>query len=550
MRSPEQTIVDPAESDGPRVLAMGDAAVLVELADLDAVLAHAAAIEAAGWPGVVDVVPGARTVVVTVRPGTDLGALRRGIQTLDVAPIDAADGETVEIPVVYDGPDLAEVAELTGLDADEVVAAHTGTPWRVGFGGFAPGFAYLTGGDPRLNVERRSEPRTSVPPGAVGLAGEFSGIYPRSSPGGWQLIGRTDAPLWDATRTPPALLTPGAQVRFVARPGAEAQSQEGASVARDPRSATTEPQPEPPAAMAERAAAAVGLAVVPRRALEVVEVGPLALVQDLGRPGHAAVGVPRSGAADRAALCLANRLVANDDEGAAAIEVLLGGLAVRAHGLRTVALAGASAPATVDGTPVAHHSVVTLRPGQTLALGPPPTGLRTYLAVRGGLAVDDVLGSVAGDTLSGLGPAPLQPGDVLAVGPEPEHPWLLDLAPVAPPTGGTVMLRAIPGPRADWVADPTALTRTTWTVSSRSDRVGMRLEGDPLRRTDKRELPSEGMVRGAIQVPPGGEPVVFLADHPVTGGYPVVAVVVDADVDRAAQVRPGQSVRFRTVEAP
>ena len=550
MRSPEQTIVDPAESDGPRVLAMGDAAVLVELADLDAVLAHAAAIEAAGWPGVVDVVPGARTVVVTVRPGTDLGALRRAIQTLDVTPIDAADGETVEIPVVYDGPDLAEVAELTGLDADEVVAAHTGTPWRVGFGGFAPGFAYLTGGDPRLNVERRSEPRTSVPPGAVGLAGEFSGIYPRSSPGGWQLIGRTDAPLWDATRTPPALLTPGAQVRFVARPGAEAQSQEGASVARDPRSATTEPQPEPPAAMAERAAAAVGLAVVPRRALEVVEVGPLALVQDLGRPGHAAVGVPRSGAADRAALCLANRLVANDDEGAAAIEVLLGGLALRAHGLRTVALAGAPAPATVDGTPVAHHSVVTLRPGQTLALGPPPTGLRTYLAVRGGLTVDDVLGSVAGDTLSGLGPAPLQPGDVLAVGPEPEHPWLLDLAPVAPPTGGTVTLRAIPGPRADWVADPTALTRTTWTVSSRSDRVGMRLEGDPLRRTDKRELPSEGMVRGAIQVPPGGEPVVFLADHPVTGGYPVVAVVVDADVDRAAQVRPGQSVRFRTVEAP
>ena len=162
--------------------AMGDAAVLVELADLDAVLAHAAAIEAAGWPGVVDVVPGARTVVVTVRPGTDLGALRRAIQTLDVAPIDAADGETVEIPVVYDGPDLAEVAELTGLDVDGVVAAHTGTPWRVGFGGFAPGFAYLTGGDSRLHVERRSEPRTSVPAGSVGLAGEFSGIYPAARP--------------------------------------------------------------------------------------------------------------------------------------------------------------------------------------------------------------------------------------------------------------------------------------------------------------------------------------------------------------------------------
>jgi biotin-dependent carboxylase-like uncharacterized protein len=257
--------------------------------------------------------------------------------------------------------------------------------------------------------------------------------------------------------------------------------------------------------------------------------------------------VPRSGAADRAALRLANRLVANDDEGAAAIEVLLGGLAVRAHGVRTVALAGAAAPADVDGTPVGHHSVVTLRPGQTLTLGPPPTGLRTYLAVRGGLAVDHVLGSAAADTLSGLGPAPLAPGDVLAVGPEPELPWLVDLAPVAPPTGTTVTLRAVLGPRADWIADAEALARTTWTVSSRSDRVGMRLEGDALRRTDRGELPSEGMVRGAIQVPPGGEPVVFLADHPVTGGYPVVAVVVDADVDRAAQARPGQSVRFRLV---
>ena len=140
---------------------------------------------------------------------------------------------------------------------------------------------------------------------------------------------------------------------------------------------------------------------------------------------------------------------------------------------------------------------------------------------------------------------------MLAVGPEPELPWLLDLAPVAPPTRRAPS-RSAPSsaPAPTGSPTPTALTRTTWTVSSRSDRVGMRLEGEPLRRTDKRELPSEGMVRGAIQVPPGGEPVVFLADHPVTGGYPVVAVVVDADVDRAAQVRPGQSVRFRTRGGP
>jgi biotin-dependent carboxylase-like uncharacterized protein len=279
------------------------------------------------------------------------------------------------------------------------------------------------------------------------------------------------------------------------------------------------------------------------RALEVVAVGALALVEDLGRPGHGASGVGRSGAADRAALRLANRLVANP-EGAAGVEVVFGGLAVRATGPVTVALAGAAAPADVDGTAVGHHALVDLRPGQVLRLGLPPTGLRTYLAVRGGVDVPPVLGSRSTDTLSGLGPAKLEKGVVLPVGPEPAELPLIDVAPVCPPPGDTVVLHAVLGPRADFVADPTELTGTTWTASSRSDRIGMRLEGGRLRRAGAAEVPSEGMVRGAVQVPPGGEPVVFLADHPVTGGYPVAATVCDADVDRAAQVRPGQSVRF------
>jgi biotin-dependent carboxylase-like uncharacterized protein len=285
------------------------------------------------------------------------------------------------------------------------------------------------------------------------------------------------------------------------------------------------------------------------RALEVVAVRASALVQDLGRPGHGASGVGRSGAADRAALTLANRLVANA-EGAAAVEVLLGGLAVRAASLLTVALAGAAASASVDGTPVGHHAVVDLRPGQVLRLGTPPTGLRTYLAVRGGVDVAPVLGSRSTDTLSGIGPPPLRPGDVVPIGPEPADLPIIDVAPVCPPPGDTVVLRAVLGPRAEFVADPATLGAITWTASSRSDRVGMRLEGGRLRRAGDDEVPSEGMVRGAVQVPPGGEPVVFLADHPVTGGYPVVATVCDADVDRAAQVRPGQRVRFVVTPAP
>jgi KipI family sensor histidine kinase inhibitor len=198
-----------------KVLPFGDAALLVELDDLDAVLALAAAVRAERLDGVLDVVPAARTVLLLAEPGTPLDPLAARVTSLSPTPsAGTAEAEAVEIAVVYDGPDLAEVARLTGLSERDVVEAHTGTAWRIAFGGFAPGFAYLTGGDPRLSVPRRDEPRTTVPAGAVGLAGEYSGVYPRPSPGGWQLIGRTDAVLWDAERDPPALLTPGGSVRF------------------------------------------------------------------------------------------------------------------------------------------------------------------------------------------------------------------------------------------------------------------------------------------------------------------------------------------------
>jgi KipI family sensor histidine kinase inhibitor len=213
-----------------RLLPCGDAAVLCEVQDVDAVLALAQSLREKEIAGLVDVVPGARSVLVRVEPGTDLAPLRRDLAEASRRAEDASarsrrgggdtsarSREQVAIEVVYDGPDLDDVARLTDLTAAEVIAAHTKQPWRVAFGGFAPGFAYLVGGDPRLVVPRRHEPRTTVPAGSVGLAGEYSGVYPRPSPGGWQLIGRTDAVLWDLDRDPPALLRPGAWVRFVAR---------------------------------------------------------------------------------------------------------------------------------------------------------------------------------------------------------------------------------------------------------------------------------------------------------------------------------------------
>ena len=196
-----------------RVLPYGDAGLLVEVDGLPEVLALADAVRDVPPPGVLDIVPAARTVLLTLQPGTDLAVVRKAVLDLPVeVGADHADRDEVVIDVVYDGPDLEEVGRLTGLGTAGVVEAHTGTPWRVAFGGFAPGFAYLAGGDPRLDVARRAEPRTSVPAGSVGLAGEFSGVYPRSSPGGWQLIGCTDAVLWDLERG--ALLQPGSSVRF------------------------------------------------------------------------------------------------------------------------------------------------------------------------------------------------------------------------------------------------------------------------------------------------------------------------------------------------
>jgi biotin-dependent carboxylase-like uncharacterized protein len=279
--------------------------------------------------------------------------------------------------------------------------------------------------------------------------------------------------------------------------------------------------------------------------LTVLASGPLTTVQDRGRPGWASIGVTRSGAADRQAAALANRLVGND-AAAAVLEVTVGGLQVRAGRTLLVAVSGAPAPVTVDGRAAPFDAPLTLRPGQVLGLGNPAVGLRSYLAVRGGIDVPPVLGSRSTDTLSGLGPAPLRPGDVLPVGALAADEPVVDVAPVRAPSSRPV-LRVLPGPRRDWLAPGawTALTAADWTVSPDSDRVGLRLAGPRLDRARTDELPSEGLVPGAVQVPPDGAPVLFLVDHPVTGGYPVLAVVTTDDLSAAAQLRPGDRVRFR-----
>jgi biotin-dependent carboxylase-like uncharacterized protein len=243
----------------------------------------------------------------------------------------------------------------------------------------------------------------------------------------------------------------------------------------------------------------------------------------------------------------ANRLVGNPED-TAALEITFGGLAIRAEADLLVVTTGARCAG-----PFPHAAPTSLRRGTELRLGRPDTGLRTYLAVRGGIDLPPVLGSRSTDVLSGLGPAVVADGDVLPVGPPTDPMPGVDLAPVPEIPGGEVTVAVLPGPRSDWFGDSgwTALTGQPWTVTSESNRVGLRLEGEPLERVRTGELPSEGMVRGALQVPPSGTPVLFLADHPVTGGYPVIGYVADeslrSDVDRCAQLRPGQTLRFKAM---
>ncbi|WP_439813030.1 biotin-dependent carboxyltransferase family protein [Streptomyces sp. P9-2] len=278
--------------------------------------------------------------------------------------------------------------------------------------------------------------------------------------------------------------------------------------------------------------------------LTVVRSGALTAVQDAGRRGHAHLGVPRSGALDAPAMRLANRLLGNAPD-AAVLETTLTGCAVRPDRAVTVVVGGAPCPVTVDGRPVPWGAPVRVPAGAVLDAGGVTAGVRSYVAVAGGVAAEPVLGSRSTDLLSGLGPSPLRDGDVLRVGDSGREPALPGVAPwPAPPAELTLPVRL--GPRADWFT-PAALrtlTSATYRVSPHSNRIGLRTEGPPLERASTGELPSEGMVLGAVQVPPDGRPVVFLHDHPTTGGYPVIGVVAESALAAAAQAVVGTPVRF------
>lgn len=521
-------------SERLRFLPAGSDSFLVELADLETTLTLLDALLADMPEGVIEAIPAARTVMVRFDPlFTDRTRLMARISRFDLTKRSSRQGELFEIPVAYDGEDLGDVAEHLGWTVDEVIRRHTEATYTVAFTGFAPGFAYMTCDDPGFDVPRRKSPRVRIPAGSVAIAGKFGGIYPSDSPGGWQLLGTTPLKMWDTTRTRAALLSPGDRVRF-------RDIAKGAAV---PVAVPQKPEPEIDASA---------------KGLLVTRADRPALYQDLGRPGRASQGVAQSGALDRGALQAANACLGNPRD-TAAVEITFGGFAVKADRPVTMAVAGASCPLTIRTAAGQEVVAPFARPfaldaGDELVLGPPTEGMRSYLALRGGFLVQPVLGSAATDTLAKIGPEAIQARSVLV--PDDQTSGAVDPAPPVPRrlprSGEVVTLDIVLGPRTDWFTQDGVETLRTqeWEVTPESSRVGMRLSGAvAIERLDQAELPSEGTALGAIQVPHTGQPVLFLADHPLTGGYPVIGVVAQHHLDLAGQIPIGARIRFNPIKA-
>lgn len=523
------------EEEAPgSVRPVGDGAFRLETEDTASAAAAAARVREAGYAGVRDVICGLRSVLVVFDPRVaDVPELAARLRATGRSPVPNGWGRRIAIPVCFDGPDLDEVAQVSGLGARGVVEALTTTELAVAVLGFSPGFAYLSGLPEALaRVPRRSSPRPSVPAGAVALAGGYAAVYPQQTPGGWQLVGQTELSLFDPLTPPYARLATGDQVALVEAP----------SVSTGPRKGLP----------ARRIRAPWRSASIGRPAFVVEHPGTFTTVQDGGRVGLGHLGVPAAGAADPVSARLANALVGNGP-GVACLEIAGSGPVLSCTAAGYVAVVGGDPGVWLDGSEVLPGRVVPVTAGQRLSVSAPRHGMRSYLAVAGGLCVPAVMGSSSTDVLSWLGPGPLQAGDEIGfAGPIPALADHLLASMPGPASAGRRVLRVVPGPEASWLQGGAvhSLSARRFVVESLSDRVGVRMRvhddnGRLARRTG--EVSSAGMVTGAVQLPASGQPIVLLPDHATLGGYPVVAVVVTADLGQLGQCAPGEEVWFAPV---
>jgi KipI family sensor histidine kinase inhibitor len=516
-----------------RIVPFGDRALLVETADVASAHGLASALETRRThdeapTGVVEVVVGWASVLVILDPRSESAdgntCAHWVAETVRAGPNPStAHGQVPRshvLPVVFDGADLADVAACVSQPVGRVVELMASAEFEVAFVGFAPGFPYLTGLPAELvALPRRTTPRMSVPAGSVAMAAGFASVYPRSTPGGWHLLGRTDESLFDPDVPPHSRVAPGDTVRFL---------------------------PSDPSLPHRPDDAVRPLIRADGRCLEVVQPGLSTTVQDGGRRGWAHAGVPAAGGADLRSLGLANLLLGNRAD-AAALECTSSGPVFRMWGDGHLAVVGARSAAvdiTVDGHPVPDGTVLPVADGQVVRVGRVRHGLRAYVAVAGGLATPEVLGSRSSDALAGLGPGVIQVGDRLARGEPGRARGSLETT--RGPVGGPTLLRVVAGPHG---SPEDGLVATRWTVGVAVNRIGLRLTAAGRSQLDAGGTRSSvPMVTGAVQVPPDGRPIILLPDHATVGGYPVVACVVTADLPLLGQLVPGETVAFVEVD--
>lgn len=514
-----------------KTLLAGDKSVLIELESLEETLALFNCLREARVLGIREIIPAARTLLINYEFGVEFASIERELRRCILKPKlnVSLKKPPVEIRVLYDGQDLGEVAELLKTSPEEIIKRHGECSYFVAFNGFAPGFSYLVGNDRGLIVPRREVPRARIEGGSVGLAGEFSGIYPKPSPGGWQIIGHTEQIMWDLNKEEPALLKPMDRVKFINERGIV-------------RKIFAPPKHE------ERKK---------RGDLKVISTSLLASFQDLGRNGRE-IGLSPSGAMDEMSLKSANIIVGNPAS-SPCIEITLGGFRAEARAPMLVAFIGALSGfniKTIGGRKIRARSYYPyqLEIGDQISLEHEDIkrGLRSYLAVRGGFKVEKILGSASFDALCNIG-MPLKDGDFLelafstdvkSVSIHEEPPKIL------PKLGEEIKLDCFLGPRTDYFTNEAIdlFLSTKYIVSNESNRIGLRLLSDvKLKRKITEEIPSEGVVTGSVQVPTSGLPIIFLKDHPVTAGYPIIAVIASHHLDLAGQIRVGEIIKFNAI---
>ena len=467
-------------------------------------------------PEIVDIVSSFETIAVHFHPADGLKVLKHltSLQLDDPDDLPSPENRTITIPVTYDGADLQALADAKKISASEVISLHCGAEYTVAAIGFSPGFPYLLGLDTKLHQPRHSSPR-KVPAGAVAIAGNQAGIYPFASQGGWHVIGRTEAVLFDPQREHPTLLQPGDKVRFV-----EMATQQD-----------TRPNPLECETLTE--------------GIHIIQPGALSSIQDHGRWGRQQLGVSPGGAADPVLASIANRLVGNPDD-AAVIECTMTGPLLH-FGVDTVV----SWVGWADRSSGKPHKITS---GTRIDLRSRMSHLRGYVAVAGGIHVPKVLGSRATDLRAVLGGhkgRALQAGDILPIGETTTAPVSEKWHVTWPqPNGRVIELRYLRGIQAGWFTGESRrmFRETSYAITPTSDRTGTRLQGAKLELLEPREMVSQPVVCGSVQVPPDGQPIVLMSERQTIGGYPQIGHVISADIPKLARAWPGTLVCFREVD--